>query len=118
MLTLNDILEAIVGDVPNLGMAAQPQVVQREDGSWLVDGFIPIDEFKQLFELSDLPGEERGDYETLGGFIMVHMERIPKPGEYFEWEGLCFEVIDMDGNRVDKVLIKALPPAPAEPKRA
>ncbi|MCG3157192.1 MAG: hypothetical protein DKINENOH_03824 [bacterium] len=117
LLTLNDILEAIVGDVPNLGMAAQPQVVQREDGSWLVDGFIPIDEFKQLFELSDLPGEERGDYETLGGFIMVHMERIPNPGEYFEWEGLRFEVIDMDGNRVDKVLIKALPLAPAEPKR-
>ncbi len=118
LLTLNDILEAIVGDVPNLGMVEQPKVVQRDDGSWLVDGYLPIDEFKQLFELSDLPGEERGDYETLGGFIMVHMERIPNPGEYFEWEGLRFEVIDMDGNRVDKVLIKALAPTPAEARRA
>ncbi|NUM77381.1 HlyC/CorC family transporter [candidate division KSB1 bacterium] len=110
LLTLNDILEAIVGDVPNPGMTAQPQVLQRDDGSWLVDGYLPIDEFKQLFDLTYLPGDDKGDFETLGGFVMVYLERIPAAGEYFDWGGLRFEVLDMDGNRVDKVLVKTLQP--------
>lgn len=108
LLTLNDILEAIVGDVPNPGMTVQPQALQRDDGSWLVDGYLPIDEFKQHFDLKYLPGDDKGDFETLGGFIMVYLERIPVPGEYFDWSGLRFEVLDMDGNRVDKVLVKSL----------
>lgn len=110
LLTLNDILEAIVGDVPNPGMTVQPQALQREDGSWLVDGYLPIDEFKQLFDLTYLPGDDKGDFETLGGFVMVYLERIPVAGEYFDWGGLRFEVLDMDGNRVDKVLVKTLQP--------
>ncbi len=113
LLTLNDILEAIVGDMPNLGMAEQAQAIKREDGSWLIDAYMPIDEFKQLFELSEMPGDERGDYETLGGFVLVYLEHIPTAGEHFEWNGLRFEVIDMDGNRIDKVLVKPMPQANA-----
>ncbi|MEK7728042.1 MAG: hemolysin family protein [candidate division KSB1 bacterium] len=113
LLTLNDILEAIVGDMPNLGMAEQAQAVKREDGSWLIDAYMPIDEFKQLFELSEMPGDERGDYETLGGFVMVYLEHIPVAGEVFQWNEVRFEVIDMDGNRIDKVLVKQMPQADA-----
>lgn len=108
LLTLNDILEAIVGDMPNLGMAETAQAVQREDGSWLIDGFMPIDEFKQLFELGEMPGDDHGDYETLGGFVLVYLEHIPTAGEFFEWNDLRFEVMDMDGNRIDKMLVRAL----------
>lgn len=108
LLTLNDMLEAIVGDMPNLGMAETAQAVKREDGSWLIDGFMPIDEFKQLFELGEMPGDDHGDYETLGGFVLVYLEHIPTAGEYFEWNDLRFEVMDMDGNRIDKVLVRAL----------
>lgn len=109
LLTLNDVLEAIVGDMPNLGMAETAQAVKREDGSWLIDGFMPIDEFKQLFELGEMPGDDRGDYETLGGFVLVYLEHIPKAGEFFEWNDLRFEVMDMDGNRIDKVLVQPMP---------
>ena len=108
LLTLNDILEAIVGDVPNVGAAPQPQIVQREDGSWLIDGLLPIDEFKQHFDLAELPDDERGDYETIGGFVIIYLEHIPTAGETFEWENFRFEVIDMDGPRVDKILLKKL----------
>lgn len=109
LLTLNDVLEAIVGDMPNLGMAETAQAVKREDGSWLIDGFMPIDEFKRLFELGEMPGDDRGDYETLGGFVLVYLEHIPKAGEFFEWNDLRFEVMDMDGNRIDKVLVQPMP---------
>ena len=104
LVTLNDILEAIVGDIPTHDELCQPQAVQREDGSWLLDGMLPIDEFKEIFGVSKLPGEETDEYQTLGGFVMMRMERIPSPGQYFEWDDLRLEVLDMDGNRVDKVL--------------
>jgi putative hemolysin len=105
LITLNDILESIVGEISSQGQATEPQSVQREDGSWLVDGMIPIDEFKELFELSQLPDEGSGHYQTLGGFVMMQMGRVPKPAEYFQWGDLRFEVADMDGKRVDKVII-------------
>jgi putative hemolysin len=108
LLTLNDILEAIVGDLPNVGAVLEPQIVKREDGSWLIDGLLTIDEFKQYFDLSELPGDERGDYETVGGFVITSLEHIPSAGESFEWEGFRFEVVDMDGPRVDKILLKRL----------
>ena len=105
LVTPNDILEAIVGDLPAAGEAAEPLVLQREDGSWLLDGMLPVDEFKALFHLGPLPGEEQAVYHTLAGFVIMQLGRIPRAGEYFEWEGLKIEVVDMDGNRVDKVLV-------------
>ena len=82
--------------------------MQREDGSWLVDGRFPVDEFKELFHLKGLPEEERGYYQTLGGFMMSYLGRIPSASDHFEWSGLHFEVVDMDGYRVDKVLVLPL----------
>jgi putative hemolysin len=105
LVTLNDVLEAIVGDVPSASELTGPQVVPREDGSWLLDGMLPLDEFKEIFRIEKLPGEERDRYQTLGGFVMSQINQIPTAGWHFDWDGLRFEVIDMDGRRVDKVLI-------------
>ena len=109
MVTLHDVLEAIVGAMPSHGEENDQAVFRREDGSWLLDGMLPVDELKEIFQIVKLPGEERDDYQTLGGFVMMHMGRIPSPADYFEWEGLRFEVMDMDGHRVDKVLVTSLP---------
>ncbi len=105
ILTIIDILEAIVGDIPTIEEIENPLAVQRDDGSWLLDGLLEIEEFKKMFEITDLPSEDEGDYNTLGGFIIYHMEKIPSVSEYFDWQGFRLEVIDMDGNRVDKVLL-------------
>jgi len=106
MVTHNDILEDIVGNIPTAGEAsAEPQVQQREDGSWLVDGLLDIDAFKEIFEIEELPDEEDRGYHTVGGFVMSQMHSVPSVGQYFEWQNLRFEVVDMDGRRVDKVLI-------------
>ncbi|AFZ33483.1 MULTISPECIES: hemolysin family protein [Cyanophyceae] len=105
LVTLNDILEAIVGDIPSAGEQDEPQAIRRDDGSWLLDGMLSIEEFQQVLSLDDLPGIRRGHYQTLGGFIIAHLGRIPTSADHFEWQGLRFEVVDMDGNRVDKVLV-------------
>lgn len=105
MVTHHDILEAIVGFIPSAGASAGPTAVQREDGSWLIDGLMDIDELKEIFDLKRLPGEEQGNYHTVGGFIMSQTSNIPSVGQYFEWGNLRFEVVDMDGRRVDKVLV-------------
>jgi putative hemolysin len=105
LVTLNDIMSEIVGDVPAGPGQEQPEAVQREDGSWLVDGMLPIEEFLELFDLDELEPEERGSYQTLGGLVITHLGRIPAAADHFEWEGMRFEVMDMDGNRVDKVLV-------------
>ncbi|MBD2388367.1 hemolysin family protein [Cylindrospermum sp. FACHB-282] len=105
LVTLNDIMSEIVGDVPAGPGQEQPQAVQREDGSWLVDGMLPVEEFWELFALEELETEERGSYQTLGGFIITHLGRIPAAADHFEWQGMRFEVMDMDGNRVDKILV-------------
>jgi len=106
LLTINDVLEEIVGDIE----VSEPQVTQRQDGSWLLDGMLDIDEVKELFHLGLLPNEN--DYETLAGFVMTSLGRIPQSADRFEWEGLRFEVVDMDGRRVDKVLVTTLPARP------
>jgi putative hemolysin len=108
LVTLNDILEAIIGDIPSSDQLEAPKVVQREDGSWLVDGMFPVDELKDLFHIKKLPGEGVGQYQTLGGFVMSHLGRIPSASDHFECCGLRFEVMDMDGHRVDKVLVVEL----------
>ncbi len=108
IVTLNDILEAIIGDLPNLEEGELPSYVQREDGSWLLDGTVSIEDLKELFNLDELPGEKQGNYHTLGGFIITHLGKIPVASEHFVWEKLSIEVLDMDGNRIDKVLIVPL----------
>ena len=107
LVTTDDILEAIVGDIPVRGEEAEPEVFQREDGSWLLDGLLPLDELAELFELTEAPGK---GIDTLGGLVMALLGRIPTAGDRFEWEGLGFEVVDMDGHRVDKVVVT--PPGP------
>jgi putative hemolysin len=109
LITLHDIVESIVGDLPTGNERIDPPAKQREDGSWLVDGGIPIFEFKEQTGIGDLPGEEENAYTTLGGLVLMQLGRIPSPTEHFELGGWRYEVVDMDGNRVDKVLISKLP---------
>ena len=103
LLTLNDIIEEIVGDIE-----AEPQATQRQDGSWLLDGMLEMDDFKEIFNLQKLPHAD--EYETLSGFVMTTLGRVPQAADHFEWNGMRFEVMDMDGRRVDKVLVTTLPP--------
>ena len=109
LLSINDILVEIVGDLPAVDQKDEPQAVQREDGSWLVDGMLTIDNFLELFDLEELPEEQRGSYNTMGGFVITHLGKIPTAADYFQWRGFRFEVMDMDGNRVDKVLVMPTP---------
>jgi putative hemolysin len=110
LVTLNDVIEAIVGNLPNDNEISDPQIVQREDGSWLLDGLLSIDDLKTIVQKESLPNEEDGYYQTLGGFVMAFLGKIPSSGEHFEVENLRFEVMDMDGVRVDKVLVSRLQP--------
>jgi len=105
LTTITDILEAIAGDFPDAIDTYDQEIVVRDDGTFLLDGMLDIDEFKELFHLDALPGEEENYYQTLGGFVMTVMGRIPSTGDYFNWENLRIEIIDMDGLRVDKVLV-------------
>lgn len=108
LLTDHDILEAIAGDISFGGKPNDPKAVRRHDGSWLLDGMLSIDEFKEIFQLDALPGEKRDAYQTLGGFVFTKMGQIPSVSDSFEWNGLRFEVVDMDGKRIDKVLVASV----------
>ena len=112
LLTINDILEEIVGEME----IEEPQATQRQDGSWLLDGMLEVDEFKEIFHLPVLPHED--EYETLSGFVMVSLGRVPQPTDRFEWHDLKFEVMDMDGRRVDKVLVTTLAQRPSTPQES
>lgn len=113
LVTLNDILEEIVGEIPSIEEKTELLAVQREDGSWLLDGMLPATDLKEIFSIKKLPGE--GIYQTLGGFVLMQMGRIPSVGNHFEWGGLRFEVVDMDKNRVDRVLVMPVrKPPPAQ----
>jgi putative hemolysin len=87
---------------------AEPGAIEREDGTWLVDGMMPISDFISRFDLPEQPADEIGDYHTLAGFVVTRIGHVPSPSEKFTWGGYRFEVIDMDLNRVDKVLL--IPP--------
>ncbi|BAI61392.1 conserved hypothetical protein [Methanocella paludicola SANAE] len=102
LVTIHDIMESVVGDVPTID---SPRATQRDDGSWLVDGMMPVDEFKNILDIKSLPDEDTGTFQTLGGFVMAHLHRIPAAGNKFTMEGYTYEVVDMDGMRVDKVLV-------------
>lgn len=105
LVALGDVLQAIVGDIPTVEEEVEPQIVRREDGSLLLDGMLSIDELRDILHLDKLPEEEEGIYETLGGMLMAQLGRIPSTGDRFTWGDLSFEVMDMDGYRVDKVLV-------------
>ena len=104
MVTLFDVMEAMVGGISIGGVPVVPEAVQREDGSWLIEGMMRIDEFKKILDLDELPDEDRAGYQTVGGFVMAQIGSVPGAGEAFECCGWRFEVMDMDNLRVDKVL--------------
>ena len=112
LVTTSDILEAIVGDIPARGESHEADIIRRADGSWLVDGTVLADELKELLDADRLPFEGEHLYETLGGLVMAFLGRVPRSGDGFDWEGFRFEVVDMDGHRVDKVLIRPLATEP------
>ena len=105
LVTLHDVLESIVGDVPKTAILPETQIIQRKDGSWLIDGMIPIDELKEQFDIDAFPDEEKANYRTLGGFCMRQIGSIPKVGDSFIWNKLRFKIVKMDGRRVEKVLM-------------
>ena len=102
---MTDILEAIVGDIPTINELDEEQITKRDDGTFLVDGLLPIDEFKDYFRIKKLPSERTGVYHTIGGFITNKVGRIPVTGDNFEQGDFRYEVVDMDKNRVDKILL-------------
>lgn len=105
MLTLFDAMEAMIGGISERGEPVVPQAIQRDDGSWLVEGMMRIDEFKKMLDLDQLPEEGRAGYETVGGFVMAQLGSVPTAGQHFNLMGWRFEVMDMDAMRVDKVLV-------------
>lgn len=108
ILTVDDILEELVGSIPGAGVAVEPEAVQREDGSWLLDGRLTPGEIKETLGIGSLPYEDTSYYQTLSGLVMLCLDHIPSAGDSFAYSGWRFEVVDMDGFRVDKVL--AVPP--------
>lgn len=109
VVTLYDVLEAIVGDIPESGRQTAPEVTTRPDGSLLMDATFEIDEFKELTKFDHLPHEEETEFQTVGGFVLTHFGRIPRAGDSFQFEGWQFEVMDMDRQRIDKILVSPPP---------
>ena len=107
LITSHDLLDVVVGDVTEPVEEMAARAVRREDGSWLFDGMLPVEDFRDLLDLDVLPGEADNAFETLGGFVMAHLGRIPAVTDTFDWHGLRFEVVDMDGRRVDKILVSS-----------
>ena len=89
-------------------MNSNPTAVRRADGSWLIDGKLSVEDFKQLFDITELPGEAENYYQTIAGFVMSYLSSIPQAGDHFTWQNLTIEVVDMDWRRVDKVLVTQL----------
>lgn len=104
MITLNDILEAIVGDMPETGQDDY-NMIKREDGSYLIDAQIPFYDFLSEFDMEDMMAEFEQEFDTLAGFILHHLEHIPQTGERLEWRHFTFEIVDMDAHRIDKILV-------------
>ena len=111
LVTLNDVMEALVGDIATIGEEAEHDLLMRDDGSWLIDGSVTIERLRSALELDEpLPGEEEGSYHTVGGFVMERLGRVPAAGDRFECAGRRWEVVDMDERRVDKVLASGVLP--------
>lgn len=106
LISITDILEALVGDIPTIDEEEDRAIIERKDGSWLVDGLTPIDELKDHFKLRKVPDEKTGQFQTVGGFVMHRLGRIPVAGDAVDLDMLRVEVVDMDGNRVDKLIVR------------
>jgi putative hemolysin len=115
LVTADDLLEEIVGELPEAVAASEPEVVRRPDGSWLLDGAIAADELKGILELEQLPGEPDRSYGTLGGLVMAELGRVPSAGDSITCGRWRLEVVDMDGRRVDKVLASVTSSPPQVP---
>lgn len=106
LVTLTDVMTAIVGDLPSRELPEAQDVVTREDGSWLIDGGVSVERLKAILDFPEnLPGEDEHNFNTVGGFVLHMLGRVPAVADHFEWQGLRFEVMDMDRNRVDKILV-------------
>lgn len=105
LVTPTDVLESLVGEIPTDAEPESAPVIVREDGSWLVDGAIRLDDLAEHVDIGPVPEDEAGSYHTLAGFVMTRLSRVPRAGDLFTWGGFRFEVMDMDGRRVDKVLV-------------
>lgn len=108
LVTLTDILTELVGEMPPLEQPQEPQAVQREDGSWLLDGMSPMEECRKILRLEKRLHEEEVSFYTLAGFMLLQLGRIPSVADHFEWDGYRFEVIAMDKRRIDRVLVAPL----------
>lgn len=109
LITLNDLLEGIVGDIPGIDEEDDPIATQRADGTWLIDGRFGIDRFKELFDIDEpFPDEEEDGFTTLAGFILSISGTVPDIDDKYEWERFCFEIVDLDGHQIDKILVTDL----------
>ncbi|MBX6317886.1 hemolysin family protein [Pigmentiphaga sp.] len=114
LVTLRDVLEAIVGEFHTSTSPEEPSAVKREDGSWLLDGLLDVHELEDMLDLPNLPEGDSGTYHTLSGMLMLLLGRIPQTGEQVDWGGWNFEIVDMDGKRIDKVIATRIPQAESE----
>jgi putative hemolysin len=105
LVTLNDVMEAVVGEFPTQGERAKPRAQQRADGTWLIDAMIDLAAVEQAVPHLSFGGDAYTEYQTLAGYVVKTLGRVPKEGETFEAQGYIFEVLDMDRHRVDKVLL-------------
>ncbi len=111
LVTMNDVIETLVGEVATVEEGVQPDIVRRADDSWLIDGNVAPERFREAMQLEErLPAEDTASYQTLGGFAMMRLGRIPQVGDRFECRGFRFEIVDMDRNRVDKLLVTRIGP--------
>lgn len=115
LITLNDLLEGIVGDIPGIDETDDPIAIKRNDDSWLIDGRYQIDRFKELFDFDgEFPDEKEDNFTTIAGFILSYCGKIPTDGETFKWDRFCFEIMDMDGHQIDKILVTDLGDKPKD----
>jgi CBS domain containing-hemolysin-like protein len=106
IVTRTDLLEAVAGDLPKIDVPTRPKVIRREDGSYLIDAFVPFSDVVRLIGTrEDLPG----DYTTLAAFVLAQLHELPREGDHFAWAGWRFEVVDMDGRRIDMILVQRQP---------
>ncbi len=110
LVTLHDLMEAIVGDLPSHSDQTRPTALKTEDGKWLVDGMLDTEGFEELVPAFELPEIADRDYQTIAGFVMKHLGRVPAEGEHFDYSGYRVQVLDLDGYRIDKLLFMPMPP--------